>query len=114
MLEAAQRTIEATHLSYGLILNRRQEPDRRHGPPRDAVPHANGKGAVEELFHGFLDTEPQVHWDTDAARAEPQGVASQAVASQAVASQVLASPAEPQAAEPRRLEPPRPTSGSPA
>ena len=71
-LEAARRSLEATHDSYGSILNRRLEPDRRKGPVHaPASDGVAGAALVQDLFHGFLDTEPQVHWLPDSPHAPP-------------------------------------------
>ena len=74
MLEAAQRSLDATNHSYGLILNRRVDSDRRKAPPReDAGDRRNVDNSVQEFFHAFLDTEPQVRWDDDDARPSAHG-----------------------------------------
>ena len=59
-LDAAQRSLDEANRAFGSILNRRLEPDRRKsGSHGDGMA---GPDRVEDLFHGFLDTEPQVHW----------------------------------------------------
>lgn len=60
-LDAAQRSLAEANRAYGSILNRRREPDRRK--PGSLAEDAAAPDLVEELFHGFLDTEPQVHWE---------------------------------------------------
>ncbi|HEX2541257.1 MAG TPA: hypothetical protein VHM00_09270 [Caldimonas sp.] len=65
MLEAAQRSMEATQSSYGLILNRRVDPDRRKLPREAPALSRREEGSVEQLFHGFLDTQPLVRWDDE-------------------------------------------------
>jgi len=71
-LEAAQRSLEAANHSYGSIINRRLEPDRRRVPADAPTPGSAADAAlVQDLFHGFLDTEPQVHWLPDTPHAPP-------------------------------------------
>ena len=59
-LDAARRSLHAVSQSYEYVLNRRIEPDRRK--PAAHVSEPEAPALVEDLFHGFLDTEPQVHW----------------------------------------------------
>jgi len=62
-IEAAQRALSAAGRSYGWMLDRRLAPDRRRGAPGRG--RRGGDDLGEELFQGFLDTEPQIHWLPD-------------------------------------------------
>jgi hypothetical protein len=61
-LDAAQRSLDAANTSLGMMLNRRVEPDRRHTPADAGQGKASEDGLAQGLFHGFLDTDPEVRW----------------------------------------------------
>jgi hypothetical protein len=70
-LEAAQRSLDAVSHEYESVLDRRMKRDRRH-EGNEAAGVAS-EGSVEDLFHGFLDTEPLVHWLTETQAVEQKG-----------------------------------------